>query len=121
MKDRRKSRIIEMYEFGAMRVAGQVHHHDLKIVENRIIGDWLRRQGHLLCAEDIKDILGVGIDILVVGTGAYGGMEVSDGVAEAVSRRGIEFVAQPTKEAAETFNDFHNEGRRLAGAFHLTC
>ncbi|MFQ5799865.1 MAG: Mth938-like domain-containing protein [Bacteroidota bacterium] len=113
--------MIESYEFGSMTVAGQIHHDDVTIIENRVIGNWWRREGHTLHADDIADILDAPIEILVVGTGAYGNMTVTSEVTEAASRRGIELVLAPTREAVATFNSFRAQGKRVAGAFHLTC
>ncbi|NIO05270.1 MAG: hypothetical protein GTN74_11865 [Proteobacteria bacterium] len=113
--------MIESYDFGNMRVFGETHHDDLKIIENKVIGNWWRRQGHILHTEDIADILEAPVEILVVGTGEYGNVKVPSEVAEAVSQRGIEFIATPTREAVSTFNNLRAQGKRVAGAFHLTC
>jgi len=113
--------MIESYDFGYMRVNGETHSDDLKIVENRVIGNWWRRQGHILHAEDISEILEPPVDILVIGTGEYGNMRVTPEVIEAVSQRGIELISAPTKEAVSTFNNLRAQGKRVAGAFHLTC
>jgi len=100
---------------------GQIHHNDLKIIQNQVIGDWRRRRGHILYTEDVADILDSPAEILVVGTGVYGNMEVTPEVTEAVSRRAIELVSLPTREAVATFNSLHTQGKQVAGAFHLTC
>lgn len=113
--------MIESYEFGSMRVKGQVHHHDLKIIGTRVIPNWWRRQGHVLHADDIADILETPVETLVVGTGASGAMRVSPEVTDAVSERGIELVSLSTGEAVTVFNRLYGEGRPVAGAFHLAC
>ncbi len=114
--------MIDAYEFGSMTVMGEVHHRDLKIIEDRVIGNWWREEAHGLHAEDIADILdAAAVKVLVVGTGAYGNMEVTPEVTEAASRRGIELVCVHTREAVGTFNNLHAQGKPVAGAFHLTC
>jgi hypothetical protein len=113
--------VIDSYEFGSMTVMGEIHHRDLKIIEDRVIGNWWREEAHALHAEDIADILDAAVKVLVVGTGASGNMEVTPEVTEAASRRGIELVRVPTREAVGTFNNLHAQGKRVAGAFHLTC
>ena len=80
--------MIDTYRFGSMRVLGQTHHNDLKIIRKQVIGDWWRLRGHVLSTEDIAEILESSVEILVVGTGAYGGLEISPGVSRATSRRG---------------------------------
>jgi hypothetical protein len=113
--------MIEDYGFGNMTVMGKSHRNDLKIIDSEIVGNWWRREGHALYAEDIDDILYSAAEVLVVGTGAYGNMQVTDEAAKAIKGRGIELVAIPTKEAVTIFNTLHGQGKKVAGAFHLTC
>lgn len=113
--------MIEAYGFGSMTVMGQSHRNDLKIIDNEIVGNWWRREGHAIYVEDIDDILYSPVEVLVVGTGAYGGMKVTEEAASAIKGRGIELVAVPTKEAVTIFNTLHGQGKKVAGAFHLTC
>ncbi len=113
--------MIDSYSFGSMTVMGENHRNDLKIIDKQIIGNWWRREGHALYAEDIDDILYSSVETLVVGTGAYGSMRITGEAAQALEGREIELVAVPTKEAVSIFNDLHNQGKHVAGAFHLTC
>ncbi len=113
--------MIESYSFGSMKIMGEKHRNDLKIIENQIVGNWWRREGHALYAEDISDILYSTVEMLVVGTGAYGSMRVTEEAAKALDGRGIKLVAVPTKEAVTLFNTLQGQGKKVAGAFHLTC
>ena len=113
--------MIESYSFGSMTVTGQRHRNDLKIIENRIVGNWWRKEGHALYAQDIDDILYSTAEILVVGTGAYGSMRITEEAEKTIEAKGIKLVAAPTKEAVSVFNDLHFQGKKVAGAFHLTC
>ncbi len=113
--------MIEAYSFGNMRIMGESHRNDLKIIENKIVGNWWRREGHALYPEDIDDILYSSVETLVVGTGAYGRMRITEDAAKAIEGRGIQLVAVPTKEAVSIFNSLHSQGKHVAGAFHLTC
>jgi hypothetical protein len=56
-----------------------------------------------------------------VGTGAYGSMRITEEAEKAIEGRGIKLVAAPTKEAVSVFNNLHLQGKKVAGAFHLTC
>jgi hypothetical protein len=113
--------MIESYSFGSMTITGQLHRNDVKIIENKIVGNWWRREGHALYSQDIDDILYASVETLVVGTGAYGGMKVTEEAEEAIEAQGINLVAVPTKEAVSIFNSLHGQGKRVSGAFHLTC
>jgi hypothetical protein len=113
--------MIESYSFGSMKVRGESHRNDLKIIDNKIIGNWWRREGHTLYAQDIDDILYSAAETLVVGTGAYGSMRITEDAEKTIEGRGIKLVAAPTKEAVSIFNNLHSQGKKVAGAFHLTC
>jgi hypothetical protein len=113
--------VIDSYHFGTLTVRGQTHRSDLKIIGDRVIGNWWRREGHLLYAEDIADILKAPVDILVVGRGDPGNMGVSEEAARVLASKGIKLLALPTAEAVAAFNSLLARGERVAGAFHLTC
>jgi hypothetical protein len=113
--------VIESYHFGAMTVRGEVHRNDLKIIGERIIGNWWRTEGHALHEADIADIIAAPVEVLVVGSGEPGRMQVTRGAAEALQRRGIKVVTLPTRQAVDVFNTLRSQGKLVAGAFHLTC
>jgi len=48
-------------------------------------------------------------------------MKVSDEVEDLLRSRGIKLIAQPTKQACQTFNVLLKNGRRVVSAFHLKC
>jgi hypothetical protein len=113
--------MIDSYQFGAMSVKGKTHRNDLKIIGDQVIGDWWRIEGHAVHEADIADILSASVEILVVGTGDPGRMQISRGAAQALERLEIRVLAFPTRQAVGIFNALRAEGKRVAGAFHLTC
>ncbi len=112
---------IEAYRFGEMVVSGQTHHSDLKIINGRIVPNWWRKEGHNFCLDDIRDILNSECEILVIGTGAYGVMKVPESVKKAIMEHGLAVEIYPTEKAASRFNELVAQGKKVAGAFHLTC
>ena len=114
--------MIDTYEAGRLiRIEGRTYHNDLKIIGDEVRANWWRKAGHRLDRSDISDILERRPDILVVGTGYAGMMRVPDATREALESRGIRLQAEKTGSAVEVFNRLHKAGRRVAGAFHLTC
>ncbi|KPJ74652.1 MAG: hypothetical protein AMS14_05095 [Planctomycetes bacterium DG_20] len=112
---------IDSYAFGSMVVDGKAHTADLILLPDGVRPDWWREKGHSLSVGDLQDVFAAGPDVLVVGTGAYGVMTVPDATRRALDEAGIETVVEKTGEAAERYNALLAEGRRVAGAFHLTC
>ena len=67
---------IDSYNFGKMTIDGVEYHKDLVAYADRVFADWWREEGHRLCPEDIDELLQYHPDLLVIGTGASGIMEV---------------------------------------------
>ena len=94
---------------------------DLKIIGDRIVENWWRAEGHRVDVSDIGDILAVTPEVLIIGTGYAGFMEVPQSLHSALKDRNIKLIAQKTSQAVKTFNELHSRGKRVAAAFHLTC
>ncbi len=67
---------IDSYEFGVIVVDGRIYRTDLLIWPGRIKADWWRAEGQRLQLPDVAEALEALPQVLVVGTGAYGRMEV---------------------------------------------
>jgi hypothetical protein len=114
--------MIESYVSGSsMRVAGKTYTTDLKIIGDKVKGNWWRRDGHRLVSDDILDILDSGPAMLVVGTGYAGNLDISANLRRDLAERGIRLIFERTAEAVELFNRHRAQGKNVAGAFHLTC
>lgn len=109
------------YSFGQVAVDGQQFTNDLIVFPDEVKSGWWRREGHLLQVEDLGAVVDQGIEVLVVGTGASGGMSVASGVGGYLTDKGIKLVAKETGEAVEIFNRLLAENRAVAAALHLTC
>ena len=112
---------IDSYSFGSMTVDGKTYSSDLIGFPDRIISDWWRAEGHSLAVEDIEEILDYHPDVLVVGKGDIGLMSVSRETAEELEKQGITLIQDRTGRAVRLFNEEIKKGRRVIGAFHLTC
>lgn len=80
--------MIDSYRFGRVIVDGVEYDRDLIIFPEGIKSNWWRVEGHRLLVEDIQDILSLKPDVLVVGRGARGLMEISEEVKEGLTGRG---------------------------------
>lgn len=117
------SLVIEFYDFGVMVIKGKRYTSDLIVFPEKVLSGWWRREGHQLCVEDLKEIFSQTPlpEVLVVGTGYSGLVKVLPEVEEALKERRIKLIIQPTREAYKTFNELLRAGKRVVGAFHLTC
>ncbi len=115
--------MINSYNFGVMVIDGKRYTSDLIVLPERVIDGWWRREGHKIYTEDLKEVLDCKPppEILVIGTGYFGLVKVTPEVEKSLKAHGIKLIIQPTAEAYKTFNRLLSSGKRVAGAFHLTC
>jgi hypothetical protein len=111
---------IDLYEFGHLVIDGVSYRQDVLLWPGGMSKNWWRRQSHLLQVEDVFEALATAPEVLVVGQGQPGRMQVDPGLADHLRSRGIELVAVPTAEACRIINSLAGK-RRLAAALHLTC
>ncbi len=112
---------IEDYRFGHLRIDGRDLRKDVLVLPPRVLSPWWRQAGHSLVPADLEEVFADAPEVLVVGTGAYGVMEVPEATRQALSAAGIEVEALRTEEACRRFNALVDQGRRVAAALHLTC
>ena len=109
------------YRFGRIEIDGRCYTRDVIVLPDRVVENWWRREGHRLCLDDLAEVPLEAIDVLVIGTGSAGAMRVPQDLVGDLEGRGLEVIVLPTAEAAKVFDQQRQQGRRVAGAFHLTC
>ena len=112
---------IDSYSFGSMTVDGKEYKEDLIVFKDKIKSNWWRKEGHNLSLEDLTEVLNYKPEILIIGKGASGCMNVSEEIKRALEQRDIKVIAENTDKAYKIFNEKIKEGVDVAGAFHLTC
>ena len=112
--------MIWRYEFGMLTINGVDYDSDVIVYSDHVQEKWWRKEGHQLCLDDLKGILGEQFDTLVVGTGYFGRMKIDSSVSEELKHKGITLIAHDTAEACKVFNRL-NQTQKVIGAFHLTC
>jgi len=118
--------MIEKYDFGVLRVDGKEYRRDVIIYREgarggpRVDASWWRKEGHRLDRADLDEVVKAKPEVLVVGTGYDGCMQVPEETVEFLKKLGIELFAGPTQEACRRYNELQNV-RNVVAALHLTC
>ena len=112
--------MIDSYDFGRITIDGKRYNTDLLVFPDKVKTGWWRKEGHLLQIADLKEVLEAKPEVLVVGTGYSGMMNVPPETRKSVESEGIELIVQKTAEACQTFNHLI-ESRTVVAALHLTC
>lgn len=113
------AKTIDGYQFGKMDIEGWRYTKDLILFHDQVSEGWWRKEGHKVWPDDVEKILEKKPRKLIVGTGAYGVMVVTEQAKSLLEENGIELIAEKTSEAWKTYNTHRGEG--VVGAFHLTC
>ena len=112
--------MIDGYEFGEITIDGKIYHHDVIIYRDRVDDAWRRIEGHKLSLSDIAQILEKKPEILVIGTGADGVMNVPADVIASIEAKGIKVIVKRTGDACEDYN-LLSASKSVIAALHLTC
>lgn len=111
---------IDHYVFGKIVVDGKTYTSDVIVYPDRVDPSWWRKEGHYLQKEDLKEVLQAGPDLIVIGRGNWGVMEVPKVTLDFLESKGIETYAAKTGEAVDFFNS-QTKDKKVIGVFHLTC
>ncbi len=111
---------IDEYVFGRIIIDKKTYTSDVIVYPDRVDPSWWRKEGHYLQKEDLTGVIAAKPDILVVGTGSMGVMQVPEGTITFLQRQGIEVRVAKTAKAVEMFNNMPSD-KKVIGAFHLTC
>ena len=112
---------IYSYRFGHIDIAGHGYDADVIIFPGHVQERWRRQAGHRLVREDLATVLVEKPEVLVVGTGYYGRMQVPEATLDALRSAGIGVRVEETGAAVEEFNRLQREYAHIVAALHLTC
>jgi len=116
---------IDRTEFGSITVAGEVFEHDVII---KLGGEVKKRKkklskaiygtSHIVSLAEAEHVYEARAERLIVGTGQYGSVRLSDEAADYFKRVECQVEPLPTPDAIRVWNEA--EGA-VIGLFHVTC
>ena len=116
---------LEDTSFGSITIDGDRFRHDVLIrvdgtVEKRAkkLSKQVYGTSHQISLAEAEHIYQEGADLLVIGTGQFGLVELSPEAGQLFDNLGLEVLMSPTPQALGTWND--TDGK-LIGVFHITC
>jgi len=114
--------VIDSYRFGRIVIQRIPYTHDIILFPDHVQADWRREEGHHLKLKDISASLEEVAPVsLVVGTGAFGAMQIGDDIKPYLDRQDIRLYAERTDKAVKIYNRLLLSDNQILGAFHLTC
>lgn len=113
-------RKIDSTEFGSITVDGKRYDHDV-IVTSQKVKETRTETRHLIAEKEFNELIAEEPELVIIGNGQYGDMEISDIVRDVAKKSGIKIVVLPTPEAIGKFNELINEGKKVVAYMHVTC
>lgn len=117
--------IIDQTDFGSITIEGAVFDHDVVILPD---GEVKKRKkklskaiygtSHILSLDEAKYVYEQGMERLIIGTGQYDNVRLSDDAADYFKRKHCRVDLEPTPTAIQTWNEARGA---VAGLFHVTC
>ena len=116
---------IDRTEFGSITIEGVLYDHDVVI---RMSGDVTKRKkklskavygtSHIISINEAKYIHEKGAEGIIIGSGQYGTVRLSDEAVEYFDKKGCRVDLLPTTSAIDLWNGSKGS---LIGLFHVTC
>lgn len=117
--------LIDQTTFGSITIEGTRHEHDLLI---RLNGQMEKRKkklskavygtSHIVSLDEAKHIYEKDAKHLIIGTGQYGNVRLSDKAAAYFKQKDCQVELLPTPEAIHVWNKAQGA---VIGLFHVTC
>jgi hypothetical protein len=112
--------MIDVYSFGEIKISGKSYRSDVIIYPDHVDANWWRKQGHDLDIDDIKEAIDSKPEIIIVGTGQPGMLQVDNKTMKKIHELGIEIVVLPTEQACKEYNRI-GQKKKVIACLHLTC
>ncbi|MBI5465206.1 hypothetical protein HY946_01195 [Candidatus Gottesmanbacteria bacterium] len=112
--------------FGGVRINGQ-DWHDVIVVGEEIEERDDRRlhqvfgRAHWIGDWEVEKLLSNNPEIVIIGNGTGGLLEVTPEVQEKFKKAGVELKILLTPEATSEFNKLYSEGKKINALIHTTC
>ncbi len=111
---------INKYQFGKIIVNDITYREDIIIFPDYVQDKWWREKGHNLQISDLDSVINYKPEVLFIGTGMYGLMQVDDLVIKKLKDSGINKIfVDKTRKVCEEYN-LEKANQKIA-ALHLTC
>ena len=108
---------IEKFSFGSVVIKGRKYNRDV-FVTNEFVEE--RERSHKITLDDIDRALLHEPEIVIIGRGTSGMVEIPDEVRARLAENNVELIEGKTPEVIKEFNKLVGK-RKLVGIFHLTC
>ena len=117
---------ITNFEWATFTVNGQVHSPEAGVGKDIFLSPegvsaWHERKGHKLKRSMVKRALGLKPEVLIIGNGVEGALEIGKKARKEIEDAGVKLVVLRTPEACRVYNQLYRLGKHVILLAHGTC
>jgi len=112
---------INSTEFGSITIDGKKYRSDVTVNWEGKVKEVESESRHLISEKEFFDLVFERPEIIVIGTGASGLMEISPEVLNFAKKKKIEIISMLTSQAIKKFNQLVEAGKKVVAYMHVTC
>lgn len=112
---------ISSTKFGSITIDGRAYEHDVIVTWDGKVKAAETETRHLIGEEELSKLILERPEIIVIGTGQSGCMEIAPEVAAFAEKKKLKVIGKPTPQAVKEFNELVRAGRRAVAYMHVTC
>ena len=110
---------IDTTKFGEISIDGKIYYSDMTVFWDGTIE--YRNKDHVINLNEFMKLLEKKVDILIVGTGHEGTVDVSEKVRDLARDRKVKVIELKSPLAIEIFNNYASQGKKVVAVIHTTC
>ena len=111
--------MIDGHKFGSFVVNGREYLGDIKIIGSKV-RLWDRKK-HEVNIDDVKDILKAEPEVIIVGTGNSGYLQLEKSLRDYLLAKRIKLFIGVNSEAIVKYNEAVSQRKNIGAIFHSTC
>jgi len=112
---------INSTKFGSIVVNKKEYSNDILVSYKGLVREHKTTARHVLSKGELNLILVEDPEIVIIGSGYEGCMQLSPEFVELAGMKGVQILTMKTADAVEKFNELYEKGRKVAAYMHLTC
>ena len=113
---------IESYDFGTITINNRVYFKDVIVFQNHVLNYWVREENLVLKPTDLVEVIKTAPDLLLIGTGYSGVLEIPKETRKYLKKKKIKFKPMISKEAVKKYQELTEKDpkNKIVLAIHLT-
>lgn len=112
--------MIEEHKFGSFVINGREYLGDIKIIDGKV-KPWENRIKHNVNLADIRELLDINPEVLVIGTGNSGLLNVPSEIIDLITAKRIYSIIDLNTKAIKKYNEALLQKNKVVALFHATC